>query len=121
LLPADAWTGLTTIALLYLGMLMGTFVSECAQTYLMQYTGQLAMFDLRRDLMEHLQRLDLAFYDRNPVGRLVTILGDVLVLAFILAIMFRMSPPLTGIMLAAMPFVILVTMLFRRTVAQSYR
>ena len=140
LLPADAWTGLTTIALLYLGMLVGTFVSECAQTYLMQYTGQLAMFDLRRELMDHLQRLDLAFYDRNPVGRLVTrvttdvdvlndlfasglvtILGDVLVLAFILAIMFRMSPPLTGIMLAAMPLVILVTMLFRRTVAQSYR
>ena len=81
----------------------------------MQYTGQLAMFDLRRQLMEHLQRLDLAFYDRNPVGRLVTrvttdvdvlndlfasglvtILGDVLVLAFIVAIMFQLSPPLTG-------------------------
>ena len=38
----------------------------------MQYTGQLAMFDLRRELMTHLQKLDLAFYDRNPVGRLVT-------------------------------------------------
>ena len=79
--------------------------------YLMQYTGQLAMFDLRRQLMEHLQRLDLAFYDRNPVGRLVTrvttdvdvlndlfasglvtILGDVLVLVFILAIMFQLQP-----------------------------
>ena len=79
--------------------------------YLMQYTGQLAMFDLRRQLMAHLQTLDLAFYDRNPVGRLVTrvttdvdvlndlfasglvtILGDVLVLSFILCIMFRFSP-----------------------------
>ena len=106
----------------------------------MQYTGQLAMFDLRKQLMEHLQRLDLSFYDRNPVGRLVTrvttdvdvlndlfasglvtILGDVLVLSFIIAIMFRLSPLLTAIMLAAMPFVILVTMIFRRTVAQSYR
>ncbi len=139
-LPADPWTGLARIALFYLAILCGTFLSEFAQTYLMQYTGQLAMFDLRKQLMEHLQRLDLSFYDRNPVGRLVTrvttdvdvlndlfasglvtILGDVLVLAFILAIMFRMSPPLTTIMLAAMPFVILVTIVFRRSVAQSYR
>jgi ATP-binding cassette subfamily B protein len=140
LLPADPWDGLTRIAMIYLLMLAATFVVEFAQTYLMQYTGQLAMFDLRKQLMEHLQRLDLAFYDRNPVGRLVTrvttdvdvlndlfasglvtILGDVLVLAFILAIMFRLSPLLTAIMLGAMPVVILVTVLFRRSVTQSYR
>ena len=140
LLPADARTGIPRLGLLYLAVLAGSFVSEFGQMYLMQYTGQLAMFDLRRQLMEHLQHLDLSFYDRNPVGRLVTrvttdvdvlndlfasglvtILGDVLVLAFILAIMFRLSPWLTLIMLAAMPFVILTTMLFRRTVTQSYR
>jgi ATP-binding cassette subfamily B multidrug efflux pump len=140
LLPADAWTGLQRLGLLYLCVLAGSFVSEFAQTYLMQYTGQLAMFDLRKQLMEHLQRLDLAFYDRNPVGRLVTrvttdvdvlndlfasglvtILGDVMVLSFIIAIMFRLSPLLTGIMLLAMPFVIVATLIFRRTVAQSYR
>ena len=125
---------------MYLGVLLGAFVCEFGQTYLMQYTGQLAMFDLRKQLMQHLQKLDLAFYDRNPVGRLVTrvtsdvdvlndlftsglvtILGDVLVLALILAIMFRMSPPLAAVMLAAMPLVILATSIFRRTVAQSYR
>ena len=108
--------------------------------YLMQYTGQLAMFDLRRQLMEHLQQLDVAFYDRNPVGRLVTrvttdvdvlndlfssglvtILGDVLVLGFIVAVMFRLSPLLTAIMLAATPLVILITAIFRRSVTQSYR
>jgi ATP-binding cassette subfamily B protein len=140
LLPADPWTGLARIGLLYLAVLAGTFLTEFAQMYLMQYTGQLAMFDLRRQLMEHLQRLDLAFYDRNPVGRLVTrvttdvdvlndlfasglvtILGDVLVLGFIVAIMFQLSPLLTGIMLAAMPFVVIVTIVFRRSVTQSYR
>jgi ATP-binding cassette subfamily B protein len=140
LLPSDPWQGVARIGLLYLAVLVGTFICEFAQTYLMQYTGQLAMFDLRRELMEHLQRLDLAFYDRNPVGRLVTrvttdvdvlndlfasglvtILGDLLVLAFIVTIMFRLSPPLTGILLAAMPFVVLVTMIFRRSVTQSYR
>src|SRR5437764_12216710 len=72
LLPADAWTGLQRLGLLYLCVLAGSFISEFAQTYLMQYTGQLAMFDLRKQLMEHLQRLDLSFYDRNPVGGLVT-------------------------------------------------
>ena len=106
----------------------------------MQYTGQLAMFDLRRQLMQHLQDLDLAFYDRNPVGRLVTrvttdvdvlndlfasglvtILGDVLVLVFILGIMFTFSPLLTAIMLTAMPFVIVTTVIFRRSVTKSYR
>src|SRR5437868_15292714 len=140
LLPADAWTGLQRLGLLYLCVLAGSFVSEFAQTYLMQYTGQLAMFDLRKQLMEHLQRLDLSFYDRNPVGRLVTpvttdvdvlndlfasglvtILGDLLALTFILAIMFQLSPLLTCIMLAAMPFVILTTAVFRRSVTECYR
>ena len=139
-LPADPWAGLTRIALIYVVVLIGSFVAEFAQTYLMQWTGQLAMFDLRKELMEHLQGLDLAFYDRNPVGRLVTrvttdvdvlndlfasglvtILGDLLVLGFIIAIMFRMSPLLTGILMAAMPLVIGATLIFRRTVQQSYR
>jgi ATP-binding cassette, subfamily B, multidrug efflux pump len=139
-LPADAASGLARIGLLYLAVLTGSFVCEFVQTYLMQYTGQLAMFDLRRQLMQHLQDLDLAFYDRNPVGRLVTrvtsdvdvlndlfasglvtILGDVLVLVFILGIMFTFSPVLTAIMLTAMPFVILATVIFRRSVTESYR
>ena len=87
-----------------------------------------------------LQQLDLAYYDRNPVGRLVTrvtsdadvlndlfasglvtILGDVLVLSFIVAAMFKLSISLTFVMLAAMPFVLLATAIFRRSVQQSYR
>ncbi|MBZ5581698.1 MAG: ABC transporter ATP-binding protein/permease [Acidobacteriia bacterium] len=139
-LPADPWNGLTRISLLYLGVLAGTFLCEFAQTYLMQYTGQRAMFDLRRELMERLQRLDLAFYDHNPVGRLVTrvttdvdvlndlfasglvtILGDILALSFIVAAMLDLSPGLTAIMLSAMPFVVLATAVFRRKVQESYR
>jgi ATP-binding cassette, subfamily B, multidrug efflux pump len=139
-LSADRWTGLTQVSLFYFAVLVGGFVSSFGQAYIMQYTGQRAMYDLRRELMTHLQGLDIAFFDHNPIGRLVTrvttdvdvlnelfasglvtILGDVLTLAFILAIMWRMSPGLTAIMMAAMPFVILTTMLFRRTVTQSYR
>ena len=139
-LPANPWNGLAAVGVLYLGILLGSFIFGFAQTYLMQYTGQLAMFDLRKELMAHLQRLDIAFFDRNPVGRLVTrvttdvdvlndlfasglvtILGDVLVLAFILAIMFKLSPGLAILMLSVMPIVILVTVVFRRSVTQSYR
>src|SRR5215469_1793856 len=66
-LPLDPWRGLAAVGVIYLGVLLGTFVFEFGQVYLMQYTGQLAMFDLRKQLMEHLQRLDIAFFDRNPV------------------------------------------------------
>src|SRR6266540_3946787 len=69
LLPAGPFTGLSIIGALYIGVLLGTFVSEFAQMYLMQYTGQRAMFDLRRQLMTHLQQLHLAYFDRHPVGR----------------------------------------------------
>ncbi|HWZ33324.1 MAG TPA: ABC transporter ATP-binding protein [Bryobacteraceae bacterium] len=139
-LAADAWTGLFQISLLYLAALLIGFVCEFAETYLMQRTGQLAMLDLRREIMDHLQRLDLAFYDRNPVGRLitrvttdvdalnelwasglVTILGDVLALGFVIAVMLRMSPGMTGLLMLVMPLVIIVTAKFRSSVQHSYR
>jgi ATP-binding cassette subfamily B multidrug efflux pump len=139
-LAADVWTGLAQISALYLAALLTGFACEFVQTYLMQRTGQLAMFDLRRELMERLQKLDVAYYDRHPVGRmitrvttdvdalnelwasgLVTILGDILVLAFVVMVMFRLSPGMTGLLLAVLPFVVLVTAVFRRTVQQSYR
>jgi ATP-binding cassette subfamily B multidrug efflux pump len=136
----DAWVGLARISGLYLLVLIGTFVCDFSETWLMQRTGQYAMFDLRRDLMAHLQKLDLAYYDHNPVGRLltrvttdvdalndmftsgiVTIVGDVLTLSFIVIAMLRMSVALTGMMLAVMPLVILATWLFRRVVSVNYR
>lgn len=139
-LSADRWTGLAQISLLYFLVILIAFVLEFAQSYVMQSTGQYAMLDLRRNLMAHLQRLDLAQYDRTPVGRLltrvttdvdalnellasglVTILGDLLMLSLIVAAMFQLSPALTGLLLAISPFVILATVIFRRTATQSYR
>ncbi len=139
-LPDPPREGLRAVALIYFTVLAASFLFEFAQTYVMQTTGQRAMFDLRRQLMEHLQRLDIAFYDRNPVGRLVTrvttdvdalnellssglvtILGDVLTLTLMLAVMLRLSPPLTLLLLAVMPLVALTTAVFRRTVARHYR
>ncbi len=139
-LSKNAWTGLSQLAGLYMGVVVLGFFFDFGQTYLMQWTGQRAMFDLRRQLMAHLQTLDVAYYDKNPVGRLVTrittdvdvlndlfasglvtIIGDILMLSFVIAIMFRLSPGMTGLMLAVMPFVVLITIQFRRKASQSYR
>lgn len=139
-LSADPGTGITQIALLYLATIVIGMFGEFGQTFLMQRTGQYAMFDLRRELIRHLQKLDLSYYDRNPVGRMVTrvttdvdalnelfasglvaIVGDIVVLGLLLAVMFQMSAGMTLIMLAVMPFVLIATIVFRRTVQQSYR
>lgn len=139
-LSTDPWTGITQITIAYLAVVVCGFFFDFGQTYLMQLTGQKAMFDLRRQLMAHLQTLDIAYYDKNPVGRmvtrvttdvdvlndlfasgLVTIVGDILMLSFVAIAMFRLSPGMTGLMFGVMPFVVLVTILFRRTASQSYR
>ncbi len=139
-LSDDPYWGLAQLSLLYLLIIALGLVLQFAQTYLMQWTGQRAMLDLRRQIMRHLQKLDVAFYDRNPVGRLVTritsdvdvlnelftsglvtILADVLVLSLVLAAMFQLSPGLTGLLLAVIPPVVFATWVFRRSVADSYR
>ena len=139
-LSKDPWVGLAQLSAIYLLVVLGSFVFEFSQSYLMQRTGQKAMFDLRCQLMAHLQRLDLAFYDRTPAGRLltrvttdvdalnellasglVTILGDLLSLGFVLVAMLQLSPSLTGLLLAVMPLVVGATIIFRRTATQAYR
>jgi len=139
-LAADVRTGLLQISVLYLAMIIVGFLCDFAQTYLMQRTGQLAMYGLRRELMEHLQRLDMSYFDRNPVGRLITrvttdvdalsemwssglvaVLGDFLALSFVLAAMLRLSPGLTMFMLAVLPLVVCATMRFRRAVQNGFR
>ncbi|MEN6605290.1 MAG: ABC transporter ATP-binding protein, partial [Bryobacteraceae bacterium] len=139
-LSTSAWTGITQISLLYLAVLVATLLIEFTQSYLMQWTGQRAMFDLRRQIMEHLQKLDVAFYDRHPVGRLVTrvttdvdvlnelfssgivtIVADVAMLSFVLAAMCKLSLMLTAILMAVTPLVVLATIAFRRSVTESYR
>ncbi|MFL6448576.1 MAG: ABC transporter ATP-binding protein [Bryobacteraceae bacterium] len=139
-LSPDPYAGLAQLAGIYFVVIVLGFLFDFGQTYLMQLTGQWAMFDLRKQLMAHLQRLDLFYFDKNPVGRivtrvttdvdvlndlfssgLVTIVGDLLMLSFVLVAMFRMSAGMTGLMLAVMPVVVLVTAQFRRTASQSYR
>ncbi|MFC6644059.1 ABC transporter ATP-binding protein [Granulicella cerasi] len=139
-LSQNASTGVTQIGLLYLGALLLSFGLEFVQTYLMQWTGQQIMFDLRKQIFRHIQRLHVGFFDRNPVGRLVTrvtsdvdslnemftsgvlaIFEDVFALTFIVVIMLRMSWPLALLTLAVIPGILYATKLFRDHVRDSYR
>ncbi len=133
-------TGITQLAGLYLAALVISFGLEFVQTYLMQWTGQKIMFDLRREIFRHIQDQDVSFFDRNPVGRLVTrvtsdvdainemftsgvlaILENVVTLIYIVAIMLWMSWPLALLTLAVIPLIILATNVFRKFVRISYR
>jgi ATP-binding cassette subfamily B protein len=139
-LSTDPLTGVTQLAMLYLGSLLLTFALEFVQTYLMQWTGQKIMFDLRKQIFSHIQRMSVSFFDRTPVGRLVTrltsdvdalnemftsgvlaIFEDVFILAFIVAIMLWKSWPLAMLTLTAIPGILYATSLFRKHVRQSYR
>jgi len=64
--------GIAQIGGLYIGLLIFTFTLEYIQTYTMQWTGQKVMFDLRKQIFHHLQHMHVGFFDKNPVGRLVT-------------------------------------------------
>ena len=67
-----ALTGLWWIVLAYLGSIMASFALQYIQVRIMQWVGQQTMYDLRKEIFEHLQRLPMSFFDRSPVGRLVT-------------------------------------------------
>jgi ATP-binding cassette subfamily B multidrug efflux pump len=134
------FTGITQIAAIYVGLLIFSFLLEFLQTYFMQWTGQKVMFDLRRQIFRHLQRLHVAFFDKNPVGRLVTrvtthvdavnemftsgvvsIFEDLFVLFGILAVMLCMNWKLALITFAVLPFIVVATKIFRDRVRDSYR
>jgi ATP-binding cassette, subfamily B, multidrug efflux pump len=133
-------TGITELAGIYLGALSLSYALEFLQTYLMQWTGQKIMFDLRSQIFRHLQGMSPAFFDKNPVGRLVTrvtadvdalnemftsgvlaIFEDVFVLTFIVIIMLRMSWLLALLTLAVIPAILFLTKIFRKLVRESYR
>jgi ATP-binding cassette, subfamily B, multidrug efflux pump len=133
-------TGIAQIASIYVGLLVFSFLLEFLQTYYMQWTGQKVMFDLRSQIFRHLQRMHVAFYDKNPVGRLVTrvttdvdalnemftsgvvsIFEDIFVLAGIIGIMLCMNWKLALIAFATLPFIVVATKIFRDKVRDSYR
>ena len=136
----DALTELGTIATIFVGVSAVLLILRFAQTMIMAQVGQRVMFDLRMELFRHLQRMPLAYFDRNPVGRLVTritsdiealnelfasgvitFLADVLVLVGIGIALLVMNPQLAAVTLAALPFLLFATFVFRNKARKYYR
>jgi ATP-binding cassette subfamily B protein len=136
----DALTGINVATVLYLATLLGGFAVLYTQMVLMNLMGQYIMYDLRKQIFEHLQRLDVQFFDRNPVGRLMTrvttdvdalnelftagfvaIFGDLFVLAGIVGVLFWMNWKLALVLFSITPFIVLVSIWFRRGARITYR
>ena len=132
--------GIGQISIVFFSLLVFGFVFDFLKTYFMQWTGQKFMFDLRSQIFRHLQRMHVAFYDKNPVGRLVTrvttdvdalndmftsgveaIFDDLFVLTGILGVMLCMNWKLALLTFAVLPLIVIATKVFRDKVRDSYR
>ena len=128
------------LAAIYLVALLSAYLFEFIQTYLMQWTGQKIMFDLRRDIFRHMQRMHIGFFDTHAVGRLVTrltsdvdainemftggilaIVDDFFTLTIMAIVMLSINWWLALLAFAVLPLILIVTRLFRDSVRESYR
>jgi ATP-binding cassette, subfamily B, multidrug efflux pump len=132
--------GLTLIAAVYIGLLTLKLVCAALQTLTLQTTGQKIMYDMRMQLFQHLHSLSVSFFDKNPVGRLITrvisdvdvlnemfsagivsIFGDIFTLTGIMIAILLLNWKLGLVTLSVIPLIIIATELFRRKVRDSYR
>ena len=140
-LSPEPLVGVLQVAfLLFLPTVVFSFLLEFAQSFAMQLVGQKVMYDLRKQIFGHLQRLQLNFFDRNPVGRLVTrvtadvdvlndlfasgvvaIFGDFFTLVSIMVVMLKLDWKLALLTFSVLPLIVVVTMMFRKAVRESYR
>lgn len=134
------YNGLLIISLILLATLLFQSVVQYFLTYFMQYLGQKIIYDLRSQLFTHIQKLALKFFDKTPIGRIVTrvtndieslnalfssgivmVFSDIFILIWILGFMFFLDVKLSLVTLSVLPFLIYGTFLFRRKVRESYR
>lgn len=139
-LSPDPATGITQLAAIFLVAILCALFFEFIQTYLMQWTGQKLMFDLRRDIFRHMQRMDIGFFDNHAVGRLVSrltsdvdainemftagvlsIVDDFFNLTIMAVVMLTINWKLALLAFAVLPIIWVVTRIFRDSVRESYR
>jgi ATP-binding cassette subfamily B protein len=132
--------GLLRTILLFAAVMLGRGVIQYANGYLTQWIGQRTIFDLRMEVFEHLQRLGLRFFDRNPIGRLITrvtndievlnemfssgvvmVFSDIFTIIGILYFMFAMNWELALVSLSVLPLLFYGTFLFRKKAREAYR
>lgn len=131
--------GLIVTSMLLLGVILLEGIKQYAATWITQIIGQKAVFDIRMDVFGHLQKLPARFFDRNPIGRLITrttndveslnemlssgvvsILGDIAQIFFIVALMFWLDWQLTLIVLGVLPLMIYTTITFKNRVRKAF-
>jgi len=139
-LRGGAIAGIVRLAALYILALVIRFVFGILQVYMLQYTGQRVMYDMRQEIFGHVLRLPLRFFDRTPVGRLVTratndvaainemftsmlvnLFRDAFLVVGILIVMFRLEWRLALVLLALMPVIVFAAWQFRNRVRSAYR
>lgn len=139
-IPAGDRALLIELITIYGAALVAGFVLEYLRALVTTWLGQSVMYDLRRQIFEKLQRADLRFYDRNPIGRLmtritndvetlntlfssglVTVFGDIFTLAFIIGAMLMMNWRLALVSFSILPFVFYAAFLFRSRIRTAYR
>jgi len=135
-----AWIGVIWLSLLYLAVLAFDFLAQYIQIRIMQRVGQQTMFDMRREIFGHLQRLPMSYFDRNPVGRLVTrvttdvdalndlfaagvvtMINDFFLLVVMAALLFKLDRRLALDTLIVLPGILIVTLIFRHYVRDANR
>ena len=141
LLPESlAWTGIGWLSLLFLAVLTFDFLAQYIQIRIMQRVGQQTMYDMRREIFTHMQRLPMSYFDRNPVGRLVTrvttdvdalndlfaagvvtMINDFFLLVVMAGLLFKIDYRLALDTLAVLPGILVVTMIFRKFVRDANR
>jgi len=137
---ATAWMGIISLSLLYLAVLAFDFLAQYVQIRIMQRVGQQTMYDMRREIFGHVQRLPMSYLDRNPVGRLVTrvttdvdalndlfaagvvtMINDFFLLAVMAGLLFKIDRRLALDALAVLPGILIVTLIFRHYVRDANR
>jgi ATP-binding cassette subfamily B multidrug efflux pump len=135
-----AAVGLLWVVAEFLGAIAASFGLQYLQVSIMQWVGQQTMYDMRKEIFAHLQRLPMSFFDRSPVGRLVTrattdvdalndlfasgvvaMLNDFVLLFGLAAFLIKWHPLLGMVTLSPLPFMILLTYVFRNHVRDANR
>jgi len=137
---ASAWSGIGWLSLLFLAVLAFDFLAQYIQIRIMQRVGQQTMYDMRREIFAHMQRLPMSYFDRNPMGRLVTrvttdvdalndlfaagvvtMINDFFLLGVMAGLLFKIDRRLALDTLAVLPGILIVTMIFRKFVRDANR
>ncbi|WP_449536514.1 ABC transporter ATP-binding protein [Ferdinandcohnia sp. Marseille-Q9671] len=140
LFRGNDYTGMIWLGVIYFILIVGSSVLTYFQNNSLQYTGQSIIYDIRETIMKHFSKLQISYYDKNPIGRLVTrmthdvealnqlysqvivnLIREVLMLIGIIVIMLQMSVKLTLISFTVIPFIALITFYFKKVIRNAQR